>query len=482
MTQSVTHTGVPRGFVITDYGAVPDDSTNNGEAIAACLRAAGSAGGGTVVVPPGVFRTGPILVQSNIDLYLEPGSVLSFMDDPSLYPPVLTRWEGVNSMAMMPALFVNEAENVSIRGRGTLEGNGASWWRRLKEKRHASAGPETDAERALAAANPEIARTDSGGGGRESGFLRPPLLQARKCRKLVIEGITVRNSPMWTVHLLYCDDVVVRDVTVYAPDDSPNTDALDIDSSRNVRVSDCTFDVGDDCIVLKSGIGEDGRKTGIPTEEVAITNCTMMRGHGGIVLGSETAGGIRNVVISNSIFKGTDRGIRLKTRRGRSGFIENLRVSNVLMENVLSAIIVNMMYRCGTTDDDAHLFSDDPCEIDALTPRIRNVVIDGVTVVNASSAAVFVYGLAEQPVENLVIRGLSVINDSPAGGESGTPSPANPAMTFQPVRDVGRGIWMRNAVGVDIDGVTIIGAGASDQILDNVQRVTAAIAPDGPEA
>jgi polygalacturonase len=179
----------------------------------------------------------------------------------------------------------------------------------------------------------------------DSQFLRPALLQLFDCKHVAIEGVTLQNSPFWNTHLVYCDDVNIRAVTIKNPADTPNGDGLDIDSCRNVRVSDCHFDVGDDCLCLKSGIDVDGRRIGRPTENVAVTNCTMLRGHGGVVMGSETAGSIRNVTISNCISIGTDRGIRFKSNRARGGVIEEIRVGDIYMQDVLCPLAINAFYR-----------------------------------------------------------------------------------------------------------------------------------------
>ncbi|GAK55202.1 hypothetical conserved protein [Candidatus Vecturithrix granuli] len=393
-------------------------------------------GGGTIYFPAGIYLTGSLHLRSFITLYLDAGATLLFSRDFEDYPPVQTRWEGVECYGFSPLIYGNNLENISVIGRGTLDGQGSVWWDAFKERREQGrTGPETEFERELARLNTGYESSGSGGGGRETQFLRPPLVQFMNCRNVHLEGLTHQNSPFWNTHLVYCENVVIRSVTFKNPPNAPNTDGLDLDSCRNVRVSDCYFDVGDDCLCLKSGMDADGRRVGKPTENITITNCTMLHGHGGVVIGSEIAGSVRNVTISNCIFLGTDRGIRLKARRGRGGIVEDLRVSNILMKRVLSPIVMNMFYRCGAKPEDWY-FSSEPQPITETTPVFRNMAFANITAREVRAAAGFLHGLPEMPIQEVRFHDL-LIEMSPLLEEITEP----PAMMFGLKPMAGKGIW-----------------------------------------
>lgn len=303
-----------RGYDISALGAVGDGKTDCSEAIRAAVERCRSAGGGTVYVPAGVYETGPIELVSGMTLYLETGATLRFTDRFDAYPPTFTRWSGYECYGYRPLIYGRNLERVAIKGEGVIDGRGQAWWEVYKRLKRGEAVEATPYRNQLIALNEALYTTvDSTFVEWETQFLRPPLLQLFDCRYVTIEGVTLQNSPFWNTHLVYCDEVKVRGVTIRNPHDTPNGDGLDIDSCTNVTVSDCQFDVGDDCLCLKSGINEQGRRIARPTENVAVTNCIMRRGHGGIVLGSEMSGDIRRVSVSNCIFLGTDRGIRVKS-------------------------------------------------------------------------------------------------------------------------------------------------------------------------
>jgi polygalacturonase len=257
--------------------------------------------------------------------------------------------------------------------------------------------------------NAGIDLSDCGGGGIGSFFFRPPLIQFNNCQNVYLEGFTVRNSPFWNTHILYCSDVTIKNVTFQNPSSGANGDGLDIDSSNGIKILDCTFDVNDDCLCLKSGIGEDGIRVNKPCENVLVKNCKMLRGHGSIVLGSETAGGIRNIEFSDCVFNGTDRGIRLKSRRGRAGTIENITLNNITMNGVGCPIVMNLYYECGAKAEDiAYLSSREHKPINGTTPAVRNITIRNVTANDAHSAASVFLGLPESPIENVLFENVKI--------------------------------------------------------------------------
>jgi polygalacturonase len=391
-------------FDVLHYGAAGDGVSDDTLAIRAALEAAGLDGGGIVAVPPGVFRTGPLQLLSGTELRIAKGATLSFIPEFDRYEPVRTRWEGVECWGCQPLVFAADARDVTISGEGGLNGNGRTWWDACRSARVAGrTNPQTNIERRLAALNPDHHSHPSGGGGRELQFLRPPLVQFMNCTKVRIEGLQLSDSPFWNTHLVYCSDAVIRGVHFRNPVDAPNTDGLDLDSSSNVLIEDCIFDVGDDCLGLKSGSGIDGLRVARPTENIIIRRCTMRSGHGGVVIGSETAGGIHEVEISDCHFKGTDRGLRIKTRRGRGGVIKNITLRDCVMVGTICPIVINCYYGPGGPPAESPVFSLNPQTVDDGTPQITNIHIERLRACGCRAAAGFIVGLPERPVDGLRI-------------------------------------------------------------------------------
>jgi polygalacturonase len=300
-------------------------------------------------------------------------------------------------------------QDVSITGPGTIDGNGASWNLQFKKIKQGDKKPVTHLDMEFLKLNAGIDLSDCGGGGISSFFFRPPLIQFNNCQNVLLEGFTVRNSPFWNTHILYCKNVTIKNVTFQNPDTGINGDGLDIDSCDGVQILDCNFDVNDDCLCLKSGIGKDGIRVNKPCENVIVKNCNMLRGHGSIVMGSETAAGIRNIEFSDCVFYGTDRGIRLKSRRGRAGTIENITLNNITMNGVGCPIVMNLYYECGARPEDIAYLSDRNHQpITATTPAVKNITIRNVTANDAHSAASVFLGLPESPIENVLFENVKI--------------------------------------------------------------------------
>ena len=392
----------PAVYDVRTFGATPDGKSKSTDAIRKAIAAAAAAGGGTIVFAGGVFVTGPIHLKSNITLHVEAGAVLRFSSNFDDYlPMVRMRWEGTEIVNFSPLIYGDKVENIAITGRGLIDGGGQPWWdyfRKLKaEHKRTGAYPmDSKWQKEFARLNTDRADWPDDRRSLEMGFLRPPLIQILNCRKLSITDITLKDSPFWTVNPVYCDDVTVRGVTIQAPEDAPNTDGIDPESCRNVHISDCHIDVGDDCITIKSGRDRQGRRIARPAENYTITNCTMLHGHGGVVIGSEMSGGARRIAISNCVFQGTDRGIRLKTTRGRGGVVEDVRVSNIVMRDIKGeAITLNMFY------------TDVPPEpVSERTPRFRNIHISGITA-HAQQAGMLV-GLEEARLDDVTLTDISI--------------------------------------------------------------------------
>jgi polygalacturonase len=437
---------------IASFGACGDGRTDNSAAFAAALNALKESGGGTLTIGKGVWRTGPVKLFSRTTLAVEEGAVISFIPEVERYVPVFTRWEGVECYGMHPLIFVEGAHEVAITGGGTLNGNGQAWWDMLRDKRRRNqTRPETPLEQRLAALNPDNKNQPSGGGGRSTQFLRPPLIQFYKCADVRIEAVTLVDSPFWTLHPVFCDRLAIRNLTIANPPDAPNTDGIDIDSCRDVLIEGCHVGVGDDGIVLKSGSGEDGIRVNVPTREVVVRNCTVKDGHGGIVIGSETAGGVFDVTVEDCVFAGTDRGIRIKTRRGRGGHIHNLSFRNLTMENNLCPLAINMFYRCGASLADG-FFTQSPLPVDVTTPSIKNIAISQVRACGCRASAGFIAGLPEAPIENLTIQRCEFSTDetSPV-----SPEESDMFLGLPPVQ--GKSFRVLNVKDPDFSGVRVTG-------------------------
>jgi polygalacturonase len=366
----------PRRIVydVRDYGAIADGKTKNTEAIRKAIAAASANGGGTVVFTGGDYLTGPIHVTSNLTLTIDAGSRLQFSQDFDDYLPLVrVRWEGTEVNAFSPLIYGDKVHDVAINGRGTLDGQGEVWWnyfRALKQDHKKNHVWKVDSkwQMEFAKRNQDIELPDDPD-MIKMGFLRPPFVQFLDSRNISIRDVTIINSPFWTINPVYCDEVTVSGVTIVNPDDSPNTDGIDPDSCRNVHISDCHISVGDDCVTI---------------------------GHGGVVIGSEMSGGVSNIAISNCVFDGTDRGIRIKSTRGRGGIVEHVEVSNIVMRNIRDeALTLNLFY------------TDAPPEpLSERTPRFRDIHMSGITA-NAGQAALFL-GLPESVLEDVSISNVNI--------------------------------------------------------------------------
>src|SRR6266446_4436438 len=298
-------------YDVRTYGATGNGKTSDTTAIQKAVEACAAGGGGKVIFPAGRFLSGPIFLKSRVQVEVESGAVIEGSTNFDDYPAINGRWEGIERKVYASLFTGKNLEQVSITGRGCLQGRGENWWeahRKTFELRKQQGLTEREPE------HPKDAPLR---------WPRPRLINLYHCTNVLIRDLTLFNSPSWNVHPVYCENVTLDNLTIMAPADSVNTDAVDPDSCRNVRISNCHFDVGDDCIVIKSGYNADGRRVGIPCENILVSNCTFAHGHGGVVNGSEMSGSVRNVSVVNCTFDGTQRGLRVKTSLGRGGVIEN---------------------------------------------------------------------------------------------------------------------------------------------------------------
>jgi polygalacturonase len=379
-------------YNVLRFGANGDGEFDNTDAFADAIDTCAGAGGGTVYFPAGTYLTSPIFLKSKVTLYLEAGATILGTTDWYAYPVINSRMEGVERECYASLIQASDCENVALVGRGTVDGQGEIWWG-LWKKKYRSLHREYEAK---GITEPIPGKEDEWEIARIGSCARPRLVEFLRCRNVFVEGVTLKDSPSWTLHPVYCDNVTIQGITVRAPEHSGNTDACNPDSCRNVRISNCQFDVGDDCIAIKSGRDEDGRRVGRPSEFITITNCTMYHGHGGVVIGSEMSGGVRDVAISNCVFNGTHRGIRLKTMRGRGGIVENISVSNIVMRDVPSPFVFNMEYR--HTEPEA--FSE-------RTPTFRSIHISNV-VATGGGTAMYFRGLEENPIQNVTFSNVRI--------------------------------------------------------------------------
>ena len=371
-------------FNVTDYGAANDGKTISTLAIQKTIDACAAAGGGKVIFPAGKYLTGPLFLRNNIEVEIGSGAILLFDDNISQTPVIDGSWEGIERKVYASLFTGHNLENVSITGRGKLDGQGKAWWAaylqtvKIREK---SGIVEREPD------NPE---------GCNLKYPRPGVINLYNCKNVFISGITIINSPAWTIHPVYCSNVIIKDISIIQPYDSPNTDGINPESSDNVRITGCFIDCGDDCITLKSGYNEHGREKGIPCENIVISDCTFSHGRSAIGIGSEMSGGVRNVTISNCVFQGTLRGLRLKTGRSRGGVVENIRASNIIMDNILEGISVDMYYESG---------SDKPLPVNEGTPFFRNIRFSSISGTNIKEA-INISGLPESPVEELELSDI----------------------------------------------------------------------------
>lgn len=341
-------------FDVRAFGAKADGATDSGAAINSAIKACNESGGGRVLVPAGHYLTGPIHLLSNVNLHLEKGCKLSFSSDPDRYlPAVFTRWEGMEMMGYSPLIYAYQQENIALTGAGVLDGGGndSSWWPWKGEKndRHWDLVPGQDQ---APARKKLFDQAEQGLPPREriyadKSYLRPSFVQPYECKNVLIEGVTIINSPFWLVHPVLCENVRIEGISCKSH--GPNNDGCDPESCKNVVIENCYFDTGDDCIALKSGRNEDGRRVNVPCENVVIANCQMRDGHGGLVIGSEISGGARNIYLEKCEMssKNLEKAIRIKTNARRGGLIENIRIRDIKIGDVQNAVVINFYYEEG---------------------------------------------------------------------------------------------------------------------------------------
>ncbi|HTB82282.1 MAG TPA: glycoside hydrolase family 28 protein [Candidatus Sulfotelmatobacter sp.] len=357
-----------REFDITQSGAVGDGQTDCTEAIAKAIDACANSGGGQVIVPAGEFLTGPIRLKSNVDLHLAAtNSVLKFSTDPQKYlPAVFTRFEGIECWNYSALIYTVGQTNVAITGLGTLDGQADdSNWLAWKGRKGGGAGTQMSARKRLDDMNNNQTPVDERRFG-DGDNLRPNFIQFQRCQQVMIQGVKIRRSPMWEIHPLLCTNFIVRGVNIYSH--GANNDGCDPESCNDVLIEECTFDTGDDCIAIKSGRNEDGRRVGVPSQNLIIRDCIMRDGHAGTAIGSEISGSCSNVFVENCEMSSPNlvSVLRLKSNAERGGVLQNIFMRNVNVGFATNILLIDFLYEEGAKGP--------------YQPVARNVVMENINV------------------------------------------------------------------------------------------------------
>ena len=416
---------------IVKFGAVSDGYTINTKSINAAIDAMTKKGGGVVLVPSGLWLTGPVVLKNNINLHLASGSTLLFTKDQNEYPLIEGNFEGLPQMRNQSPISATGATNIGITGKGILDGNGDGWRAVKSDKLTASQWKKLVASGGIVSedgkthypsasfvkgtkmpANPGVISPEKDMTFYESikGFLRPNMVVITNCKYILLEGITVQNSPAWCLHPLMSEHLTVRDVFVKNPWYAQNGDGIDVESCKNVLIENSVFDVGDDALCMKSGRDAEGRKRAMPVENVIIRGCTVYSSHGGFVIGSEMSGGARNIFVSNCTFIGADIGLRFKTTRGRGGIVENIFIKDIYMKDIpAEAILFDMYYMAkdpvALVGEKRELPKVELKPVDETTPVFRNFHISNVFC-NGAAKGIFIRGLPEMHVKDIVLENM----------------------------------------------------------------------------
>jgi polygalacturonase len=426
-----------KDFLITKYGATPDGKTLSTEAFRKAIDECSRKGGGRVVVPAGVFLTGAIHLKSNVNLHVSKDATVKFSTDPKDYLPIVhTRWEGMELMHLSPFIYAYEQTNIAITGEGTLDGQGKAFFWKWHGNPRYGGNPEVLSQKPDRTRLYEMMQKGVPVEQRIFGaghYLRPQFVQPYKCKNVLIEGVKIVDSPMWEIHPVLCENVIVRKLHISTH--GPNNDGCDPESCKDVLIEDCFFDTGDDCIAIKSGRNEDGRRLNTPTENVIVRGCTMKDGHGGITVGSEISGGVRNVFGENCQMDSPnlDHALRVKNNASRGGLLENFYFRNITIGQVAHAIItIDFNYEEGAKGN--------------FTPVMRNFVAENIK--SGKSR----YAMDAQGFENAPIYGIQIKNS-----------------TFE---NVANGIMAANLKDTKLENVRING-----KLIKDISEVAAKVVP-----
>ncbi|WP_187263345.1 glycoside hydrolase family 28 protein [Pontibacter beigongshangensis] len=462
---------------ITEFGAVGDGLTKNTKAFEQAIEAVAAKGGGKVIIPRGMWLTGPIILKSNINLHAEAGALVIFSKDFDDYPVIETSFEGLNTYRCISPIYGKDLENIAITGPGTFDGNGDAW-RTVKKskltesqwKAKVQSGGVLSDDGQMWYPTEMAKKGDTPGSNFNVPFydtkeeyeavrdyLRPVMVSIVSCNKVLLDGPTFQNSPAWNLHPLMSENVILRNLNVRNPWYSQNGDGVDLESCKNVLIYNNTFDVGDDAICFKSGKDKDGRDRGMPTENVIVKNNVVYHGHGGFVVGSEMSGGVRNVHVSNCTFMGTDIGLRFKSTRGRGGLVENIYISNIDMINIpTQAISFNLFYGGNSpvlevdqrADDEAR--DDKPVPVSKETPSFKDIYMKDIRVSGADEALAL-QGLPEMNLQNVRLENAVL---KAKKGISAVDADGIELKNVQVVTEQGPALTIYNSKNIQVSGLT----------------------------
>jgi len=421
-----------RQVVLTDFGADPTGQQLCTDAFAKAINMLSGMGGGQLLVPKGVWLTGPIVLKSNIDLHLECGAIIQFAADETLYPLVKTSFEGLDTRRCQSPISAVGQENIAITGQGTIDGNG-QYWRPVKRSKVTDGQwKEVVSREGGVLVDKNYWVPSQGYADGEKGatmnvpssdmaeeqwqhikrFVRPVMVSLVGCKNVLLKDVIFQNSPAWNLHPLMCENIIIDHVLARNPAYAQNGDALDLESCKNALIVDSKFDAGDDGICLKSGKDADGRRRGRPCENVVVDGCTVFAGHGGFVVGSEMSGGVRNIMVRNCQFLGTDVGLRFKSTRGRGGIVENIYVDGLSMMDIKTYALTFNMYYGGKSVAEVLAEGGQQPAVEAMpvteeTPIFRNIDIRNVVCRNAGMAMEF-NGLPEMPIDGIHLKNIDI--------------------------------------------------------------------------
>ena len=426
---------------IRDFGAVGDGKTMNTMAIQTAIYSAPE--NSVIEIPEGEYLTGPVFLKSNLTINIAKNAKLTAVKEREKYPILpgsisrndktfyVGSWEGEPADCFASLFTGVSVTNVNITGEGTVDGNAdyETWWKDAKVKRIS---------------------------------WRPRTIFLTSCNNINIVGINIENSPSWTIHPIFSSNLGFYDIKIKNPKDSPNTDGIDPESCKNVNITGVKFSVGDDCIAIKSGKGKIGREIGIPSENINIENCHMEFGHGGVVIGSEMSGGIKNINIKNCLFENTDRGLRIKTRRGRGGVIDGIHAENVVMNKVLTPFVINEFYYCDSDGKTEYVWNKDKMEVTKETPVIKNITFKNIVCKNSEVCAGFMYGLPEKKIERVMLENITI-------DFTGSPKKDIPAMMDFINPQSRGGFYFNNIKGLEIKEMIVKNADGEEIIRENIE-------------
>lgn len=390
-------------YSIVDYGAKSGGVINNSEAFKKAIAACTKNGGGKVVVPAGKFLTGPIHLDNNVNLHLEDGAEILFSTKSSDYPLVKTTFEGTECMNHSPLIYAYNKKKVAVTGKGVLNGqaDNDNWWYWCGAKQYGwieGRGNQNDPQNRVRLVesgeqNVPVEQRIYG----EGSYLRPNFIEFFECTDALVKDVKIINAPFWVIHPMKSTNVTVDGVTVESH--GPNNDGCDPEYSKNVIIKNCTFNTGDDCIAIKAGKDGDGRRVAMKSENIIVQNCKMLDGHGGVVMGSEMTGGIKNVFVENCAMDSPnlDRAIRIKSNSRRGGIVENVFVRNIKVGQVKEAVLrINMFYNVYGNQTGNYI------------PQVKNVILENVKVKNGGKYGVLAQGYKELPIENVLLKNVTI--------------------------------------------------------------------------